>query len=92
MSSLKELLVGHKKPTVQTVIDMNKEYRRRQSQTHRLLRAFKEKGELTTADLQRIGTGCSSRLHELRAEGHVIVPVYEKPGMWRYVYKGQKHD
>jgi hypothetical protein len=57
-----------------------------------MLEAFREKGELTTADLQRIGTGCSSRLHTLREDGHKILAIYEKPGLYRYVYLGQDDD
>lgn len=72
--------------------DVKKEMNRRKSQVARMLEMFKQKGELTTRDLQRIGTGCSSRLNTLRKEGHVIVAQYEKPGMFRYVYLGQKGD
>lgn len=72
--------------------DIRKEMERRKSQTQRLLEAFKQRGELTTADLQRIGTGCSSRLKTLRKEGHIILAVYEKPGLWRYIYKGQNES
>ncbi len=68
------------------------EYARRKSQTSRMLEAFKLKGELTTVDLSRIGTGCSSRLHTLRKEGHVILSSFEKPGKWRYTYIGEKID
>ena len=75
-----------------SVIDYKKELKRRQSQTARILHLFKEHGELNTADLQRVGTGCSSRVNELRREGHAIVAIYEKPGMWRYVYLGRKDD
>lgn len=70
-------------------LDVRAEFERRKSQTQRLLEAFKEKGELTTRDLMRIGTGCSSRVYELRKEGHQILALYEKPGMYRYIYKGQ---
>jgi hypothetical protein len=72
------------------LIKFHKELKRRQSQTARLLQMFKECKTLTTADIQAIGTGCSSRVHELRKEGHVITAIYVKPGMFRYVYKGQK--
>lgn len=72
------------------IVKFHKELKRRQSQTARLLFAFKNYGELTTADLQHIGTGCSSRIHELRKEGHIITALYEKPGLFRYIYKGQK--
>lgn len=71
---------------------MKLEMDRRRGQTAEMLRQFKLKGELTTADMMRIGTGCSSRLKELRREGHVIVATYEKPGMWRYTYLGNKED
>jgi len=73
-------------------MDMKLEFNRRKSQTAEMLRQFKDKGELTTADLMRIGTGCSSRLKELRREGHSIVASYEKPGMWRYTYLGEKTE
>lgn len=73
-------------------IDFRQELKRSRSQTAKLLYLFKKYGELTTTDLQRVGTGCSSRVNELRKEGHAIVAVYEKPGMWRYVYLGAKDD
>lgn len=73
-------------------LDLKQELKRRQSQTAKILAILKEKGEINTAQLQRIGTGCSSRIHELRREGHIIAPSYEKPGMWRYVYLGLKDD
>lgn len=75
---------------IQTALNLKKEFSRRKSQTTQILEQFKAKGELTTIDLMRIGTGCSSRVKELRREGHVIVAVYVKPGLWRYVYKGEK--
>ena len=65
---------------------------RRSSQTATLLAAFKLKTELNTSDLMRIGTGCSSRLKELRREGHKIICQYEKPGMYRYTYLGSDED
>jgi hypothetical protein len=78
------------KQEVNPVLDLRKEMARRQSQTAQLLRQFKLKKVLTTRDLQRIGTGCSSRLHELRKEGHIIVQQYESQGLHSYHYKGQK--
>lgn len=68
------------------------ELKRRKGQTAQMLDAFKLKHELTTADLMKIGTGCSSRLKELRREGHIILAQYEKPGMWRYTYLGERED
>lgn len=73
-------------------VDVRAEMARRKSQEQRMLEQFKEKGELTTRDLQRIGTGCSSRLHTLRKEGHVITAIYDKPGLYRYVYLGQRDE
>lgn len=73
-------------------IDVRAEINRRKGQTARLLEQFKKHGELTTADLQKIGTGCSSRIHELRKEGHSILAYYESPGMYRYIYKGKRDD
>lgn len=73
-----------------TQIDMGLEIARRKSKTQRLLELFKAKGEITTRDLYTFGTGCSSRLKELRKEGHVIVSNYERPGFYRYTYLGEK--
>ena len=75
-----------------TYEDIKSEMLRRKSQTQKMLEAFRENGELTTRDLMRIGTGCSTRLHTLRRKGHVIVAQYERPGSWRYIYLGQKED
>lgn len=72
--------------------DLKQEFERRKSQTQKMLEAFQKYGELTTVDLMRIGTGCSSRLNELRREGHAIVAQYEKRGLYRYIYLGQKKD
>lgn len=73
-------------------LDLRAEMQRRKGQRLTMLEQFKRHGELTTKDLMRIGTGCSSRLRELRDDGHVIVAVYLKPGMWRYIYKGKRRD
>lgn len=74
--------------TTQTEVKL--EINRRKSQTARLLEAFIKEGELTTKDLMRIGTGVSSRIHELREEGHKIVVVRERQGYYRYIYLGQQ--
>jgi len=72
---------------------MREEMKRRISKKKTLLQMFKQKGELTTAEIMRdYGTGVSSRIFELRKEGHVIVSQYEKPGLYRYVYLGDKQD
>jgi len=72
--------------------DMKLEFYRRGSQTAVMLQQFKLKGVLTTSDLMRIGTGCSSRLKELRNDGYIIVASYEKPGLYSYTYRGHKDD
>lgn len=71
-----------------THIEVRNEINRRKSQTARLLESFQKHGELTTRDLQRLGTGCSSRLRELRVEGHKILAIREREGFYRYVYLG----
>ena len=70
--------------------EVKKEMERRKTRRQTMLRAFKEKGELTTREINSFGTGCSSRLYELRKEGHKIVAIYERPGEFRYVYKGEE--
>lgn len=73
--------------------DMREEMKRRASKKKTLLQMFQTKGELTTAEIMRdYGTGVSSRIHELRKEGHVILASYEKPGLYRYTYVGSKQD
>lgn len=73
--------------------NLKEELLRRQSTTARLLSTLKKYGEINTRELQRnFGTGCSSRLHELRVEGHEIQAVYVRPGFYRYVYKGRNTD
>lgn len=73
------------------VQDLRAELKRRNTTKESMLRAFKKEGELTTGDLiHRFGTGCSSRLHELRESGHAIVTTYESPGHYRYTYLGEK--
>jgi hypothetical protein len=78
---------------VSKVLELRQELKRRNTNRMSMLRAFKEQGELTTSDLiRRFGTGCSSRLHELRTEGHVIVATRESPGLYRYTYIADKND
>ena len=86
MSSLRQ--VFKKQP----VENLREEMKRRASRKMTLLQMFKINGELNTHDLQQFGTGVSSRIFELRKEGHVIVQRYEKPGLYRYVYLGSKSD
>ena len=71
------------------VQDLQAEMKRRFTLRTTMLRAFKQNGQLTTRDIQRFGTGCSSRLYELRKH-HKIVCTYERPGEYIYTYKGEK--
>jgi hypothetical protein len=72
--------------------ELQRELLRRGSNRARMLLAFKREGELNTQELLRFGPGLSSRLHELREDGHRIVTVYEKPGLYRYIYLGMIED
>lgn len=82
-------LLGRRKD--KNVQDLRAEMKRRNTTRESMLRAFKEEGELTTRDLiRRFGTGCSSRLHELREAGYSIVTTRESPGLYRYTYLGEK--
>lgn len=73
--------------------NLKDELKRRQTTTARLLAYLKQNGEINTGELMdRFGTGCSSRLFELRREGHVIATTYESPGNYKYTYLGQKDD
>lgn len=74
----------------QAVQNLRDEMKRRQTRRLTMLRAFQLYGSLTTAELNRFGTGCSSRLKELRNEGHIIVAQYDRPGNYIYTYKGKK--
>lgn len=64
------------------------EINRRKSQTQRILDRIR-RGHCTNVDLARIGTRYTERVRELRKEGHKILAVYERPGLWRYIYKGR---
>lgn len=74
-------------------MNVKQEIERRTSNTHKILQLFKEKGWATNAQLLKIGGyRYSARIFELRREGHIIVPVHIKDGLWDYIYKGQKPD
>ncbi len=72
--------------------ELKVEFQRQNTTRARMLLAFKREGELNTRELMRFGTGVSSRLYELREDGHRIVRVYEKPGIHRYIYMGNRKD
>jgi hypothetical protein len=72
--------------------DMKVEMQRRATRRISMLQAFKKYGELNTGQMLMYGPGFSSRLKELKRDGHKIVAQYEKPGRWRYVYLGQTDE
>jgi hypothetical protein len=74
------------------VEDMKEEMVRRRNNRDRLLTAFESKGELTTREIMRFGTGVSSRIFELRKSGYVIKVRYEKPGHYTYIYMGRRDE
>lgn len=79
--------------TQMTFDDVLAEMKRRKTKRDDLLEAFQKQGELYTGDILMIaGTGMSSRLKELKRRGHIIIPSYEKPGLWRYTYLGERDD
>jgi len=59
------------------------------TQTARILNLLKANGEATNAQLNKICFRYSARLKDLRDEGHDILSIKEKDGLWRFVYKGQ---
>lgn len=74
-------------------MNVKDEIDRRKSNTHRILRLLKKKGHATNSQLIAIGGyRYGARLFELRQEGHVIVSVHVKDGLWDFIYKGQKDE
>lgn len=65
-----------------------------QSQTARILRMFKERGELTNRELNLVCYRYGARIHELRREGHKIISLHEKDSLWRFIYVSEpcEHD
>lgn len=75
------------------VENLREEMKRRNNNRQSMLRMFQKRGELTTKELiQHFGTGCSSRLFELRKNGHKIVTTMERPGLYRYTYLGETNE
>lgn len=72
--------------------DVRAEINRRKSQTARILDLLQKGGDITNIDLQRIAFNYTMRVSELRKEGHVIISVYQKPGVWDYTYLGCKDE
>jgi len=73
--------------------ELKKELKRRGTLRVRMLNAFKREGELTTTDLLRFGPGLSSRLYELRQDGHKIAAVKQHgTPLYRYIYLGKSEE
>jgi hypothetical protein len=72
--------------------NLKKEFERRKSQTQKILELLRRypNGQKTNVDLQLIAFNYTMRVSELRKEGHKIIAVYERPGVFRYFYKGFK--
>lgn len=85
MWGTKKVQVIEKKP------DIKLEVMRAKSQRQKVLLLLKRlpAGTVTNIDLSRIGLNYTMRVSELRKDGHQIQAVYEKPGVYRYFYKGQ---
>ena len=62
------------------------------TQTARILKLLKSEGQATNRQLNRICFRYGARIHELRIEGHDILTVREKDGLFRFVYRGHRDD
>lgn len=73
--------------------ELRKEMARRSGIRQSMLIMFQEQGEIDTGEMLRyFGSGHSSRRTELKKAGYKIVTVYEKPGLFRYVFFGKIED
>lgn len=62
------------------------------SQTTQVLRLLKANGQATNYELNKICFRFSARIYELRREGHKILTIREKEGLYRFVYKGNVNE
>ncbi|MCO4274295.1 helix-turn-helix domain-containing protein [Pseudarthrobacter sp. HLT3-5] len=62
------------------------------TQTARILKLLKAKGEATNHELNRIAFRYSARIADLRVEGWNILSIREKGGLWRFVLQGHRDD
>jgi len=61
------------------------------SQTGRILKFLQEQGSATNVQLNNMGIyRYGARIYELRREGHRILSIHEKAGLWRFVYQGEE--
>lgn len=70
--------------------NIRKEIIRRKSQSQRILELLKSGRLVFNTDLQKIAFNYTMRVSELRKDGHVITAVYERPGVYRYIYGGKR--
>lgn len=70
----------------------------KQSQTARILKALKQKGGVANYELSRISLKYSSRISELRQDGHKVLAVRQldhaghMSGTWRYYLKDEDNE
>ena len=57
---------------------------RTSNQSTKILKKLKENRFVTNLELNSICYRYSARIHELRADGHLIERDYVKPGVYRY--------
>lgn len=76
--------------SLKDIVKLHKEMQRRKSQYDRMLELFEREGSLTNLDLARICFRYSARVGELRKKYKIPPAEYVKPGVYLYVYKGQK--
>jgi len=69
--------------------DLVKEKKRQKSQREKILELLVS-GNATTLTLNKIAYNYTMRISELRKDGHVIIAMYEKPGVYNYTYLGQR--
>lgn len=64
----------------------------KESLNSRILKHLKKNGSATNRELNRYCYRYGARLHDLRAEGHIILSEHIKGGLWRFVYIGHEDD
>ncbi|RAN77984.1 hypothetical protein B5P43_18305 [Bacillus sp. SRB_336] len=62
------------------------------TQTAKILKLLKRKGEVTNFELSRICLRYSARIKDLRDEGHQIVSEHVKDNKWRFIYVSDPDD
>lgn len=65
-------------------LSLREELRRRKSQNAKVLLLLRNSSYVTTADLRKVAAKYTSRVSDLRKDGHDIQCEYLRPGMYRY--------